>query len=306
MRILIFVFGLLFIFHDTVAQIPETDIYLLDCKIKKGKISVGKFENITNRAGYENQPYFMPDDKSLLFTAYSQNADVVLYNFSEKRFIRKTNTDEDEYSPMLMPGNQSFSVVRVEKDSAQRLWSFPIYGGKPSVLLMNLKDIGYYEWLDYNELSNSVSTNSNKPNRIALYRLGKPNTLQVYNLSNGVTDTIAKNPGRNFHRFNNKYLIYTILNPNGSAKLYKYDINTGTNTDMDINLPDSSEDFVITNGGILISGSKGKLFQYNIEKKLGWELIRDFNGTELAKFYRIAISPNQKKIALVSYKGKRP
>jgi len=60
---------ILIVFYKPLLSQPATDIYLADLKIEDGHIEVGSPLNITNRDGYDNQPMFLPDGKSLLYTS---------------------------------------------------------------------------------------------------------------------------------------------------------------------------------------------------------------------------------------------
>jgi len=81
-----------------------------------------------------------------------------------------------------MPDGKSISVVRVEADGTQRLWKFSLAGGGPSLILEDIKPVGYHLWVnDYT---------------LALFVLGKPNTLQLVDLRSGKAEVIADNPGR--------------------------------------------------------------------------------------------------------------
>jgi hypothetical protein len=46
-----------------------TDIFLLDVAARGGTLTLGKPVRLTDRAGYDNQPFFAPDGRSLYFTA---------------------------------------------------------------------------------------------------------------------------------------------------------------------------------------------------------------------------------------------
>jgi hypothetical protein len=200
---------------------------------------------------------------------------------------------------MLMPDTSRFSVVRVEKDSTQRLWAFPVNGGTPNPILPNVTGIGYYEWI-YNDIESKV-----RSNQIALYILGKENSLQLLNLSNSKADTLTLNPGRGFHQVGNT-LIYSVLQAGSATKLVQYDLNTMEKSNLKVNLPDSVEDFAVSPAGILLAADKGKLIKFDPKTDSDWVLVKDFKGTDLGNFYRIAVSADGKKIALVSYIGKRP
>ena len=116
---------------------PATDIFLAPLSITStdGRPVIGKPVNVTNRPGYDNQPAFTPDSKGVLFTSIHEDgggqSDIYRYDLGTKAITRVTSTPESEYSATIMPGGQRFSVIRVERDSAQRLWSFAMDGSDP-------------------------------------------------------------------------------------------------------------------------------------------------------------------------------
>jgi len=83
-------------------------------------------ENVTHRAGYDNQPRFLPDGKSLIYTADDESGGTNIYrlNLATGERERITSTPESEFSPTLMPDGRSISVVRIEPDLRQHLWRF--------------------------------------------------------------------------------------------------------------------------------------------------------------------------------------
>src|ERR671914_787333 len=125
---------------------PGTDIWLarLDAS---GAIS--QPVNITNRPGYDNQPAFTPDGKVLLFTRRDgEQTDIWAYDLTTRssELSRITNTPESEYSPTVTPDGTGISVIRVEADGAQRLWRFTRDGQSPTLVLTNVKPVGYHAW----------------------------------------------------------------------------------------------------------------------------------------------------------------
>jgi len=48
---------------------PSTDIFLAPIRMQNDKPTVGRPVNITQRPGYDNQPSFTPDSRSVLFTS---------------------------------------------------------------------------------------------------------------------------------------------------------------------------------------------------------------------------------------------
>src|ERR1041384_5315433 len=128
---------------------PASDIFVLEVGTKKNKKTKEvepKFsepKKITDYAGYNNQPFFLPDGHRILYTSIRNGqADVYQYDLKNGQTTQVTNTPESEYSPTLMPDGKNISVVRVEKDGTQRLWKFPLAGGPPSLLLSHVKPVG--------------------------------------------------------------------------------------------------------------------------------------------------------------------
>src|ERR1700760_4851316 len=60
---------------------PSTDIYLARLRVEHGTVSVGPPVNITDRPGYDNQPSFTPDSKSILFTSVRADAQADIYRY---------------------------------------------------------------------------------------------------------------------------------------------------------------------------------------------------------------------------------
>ena len=165
------------------AQSPNTDVFLAPITRIGDSIVVGTPVNVTHRAGYDNQPSFTADSRAILYTAQaSGQTDIWRYDIAARRTTQLTRTPESEYSATPVPGERRFSVIRVERDSTQRLWSFANAGGDPRLVLTALKPVGYHGWLGRS--------------RLAAYVLGTPSTLHLVN-SDGTRDTvIARDVGR--------------------------------------------------------------------------------------------------------------
>src|SRR5687768_7555969 len=60
---------------------PSTDIHLLPVSLRAGHLVAGTPVRVTDRAGYDNQPAFAPDGRSLYFTRIEAgNADIQRYD----------------------------------------------------------------------------------------------------------------------------------------------------------------------------------------------------------------------------------
>ena len=151
-------------------------------------MSAGVPRNITNREGYDNQPAFTDGGRAILFTLIREDnqADIYKYNISSGSSTKITDTKESEYSPTVTPDGNHISVIRVEADSTQRLWKFPLNGGAPSLVLEKIKPVGYHVWVD--------------GGTVLVFILGTPNTLQIVDLKSENAAVISENVGRSLHR----------------------------------------------------------------------------------------------------------
>ena len=167
---------------------PATDIYLVRLRGAGGGAISDPPVNLTQRAGYDNQPAFTADGRALLYTSIRDDgqADTYRLDLASRTSTRLTDTPESEYSPTPMPAGGGFSVVRVERDSAQRLWAFNAEGRAPVLLLPGIAPVGYHLWLDDHTL--------------ALFVLGSPNSLQIADTQLGTGRTIAHDIGRSLQR----------------------------------------------------------------------------------------------------------
>ena len=82
--------------------------------------TVDRPRSITNHAGDDDQPCFLPDSSGVLFSSRrdGRQRDIYRYDISTKAVTRITNSREDEQSPMMTPDGRTFSAVR----GAQQLW----------------------------------------------------------------------------------------------------------------------------------------------------------------------------------------
>ncbi len=268
--------------------LPATDIYLVDMKMRSGQIELGKPIQITEWQGYDNQPMFLPDGKSLLYTSIRDDgqADIYQYTISENALTNITKTFESEYSATVMPDGKFFSVIRVERDSTQRLWKFPLAGGEPSLVLEKVKPVGYQAWGD--------------ANTAALFVLGNPPALQISDIRTGNAEVVAQNIGRSLHKIPKQEAISFVHKVGDNEWLIKrLDLKTRTISTLVKTLP-GSEDYTWTPQGILLMGKDAKLFQYDPKKNGEWQEIADFSSSGLKDITRLAVSPKGERLAFVA------
>lgn len=272
-------------------QSKGTDIILLDLKSENNKITVSKPLNITNREGYDNQPSFLPDGKSLFYVSMKEDkqADIYKYDLQTGKTEKVTDTkEESEYSPTVMFNKETFSTVRVEKDGTQRLWQFNLNGSEPKLVIENLLQVGYHGWIN--------------KDTVALFILGEFFTLQIYNTSTGKLDIVEKNIGRCLKKIPNKNAL-SFLHKVSEKKWVIKELNLDNfKTSEIITALPKSEDFAWTPDGTLIMGNKTKLFKYNPSKDKAWSEFADLKKEEVGDILRIDVNAQNNKIAIVSSK----
>jgi Tol biopolymer transport system component len=121
------------------AKMPGFDIYVGDLVLQNNRLKVSHLKALTKRSEYDNQPLFLPDGDSLLYTAAiinnkneqkigqtAEQTDSMFVSLESGQVSNLTNSIESEYSPTLMSTGNSFSVIRAV-DNKQKLWRYPLH-----------------------------------------------------------------------------------------------------------------------------------------------------------------------------------
>ena len=283
---------------------PSTDIHLLSLTSSGGRVTVGAPVNITARAGYDNQPSFTPDGASILYTSVRDDgqSDIYRYDISTRRTTRVTTTSESEYSATVMPGGSRMSVIRVEADSTQRLWSFSLDGSDPRLVLEKVKPVGYHAWADDSTL--------------ALFVLGSPATLQVANLRTGTARQVLGGIGRSINPIPRDAAI-SFVHKVGPTEWWikRLDPRTDSVRTLVQTLRDSEDHAWMPDGSVLMARADS-LFRWTPDASvaarragagatvqgstIAWELLATFADPGLRRISRLAVSPRGDYVALVS------
>lgn len=293
----IFLFFILnFSFLIAYAQYPNTDIWLLDIK-QDG--TTWKFENpinITNRDGYDSQPAFSPDGSYVLYSSYRENqTDIYKYDIIKKKISQFCNTAESEFSPTFMPDGKNISAVLIEKDSTQRLWKFPIKGGKASLVMDKIDSVGYHLWVN--------------KSTVALFILTHPFTLQMADVKTQQTTIIADSIGRCMKMIPERSsMAYTVKTNDTTCYIRQHkSTNTPLKSVFDSVLKNyktigKSEDFVWINNNTIFMSYGSKIYSSCIDcynDSGPWKLVADLKQYGIDKIGRISISDDKKHVALV-------
>jgi hypothetical protein len=265
------------------AQTPDTDIYLAPLRIVDGWVAIGVPVNITNRPGYDNQPQFSVNGRTLLFTARMDDGqtDIFEYDLRTRKTTRLTNTPESEYS--ATPLRNGFSVVRVEPDSAQRLWWFDRMGKNPT-LLVDVKPVGYHAWIN--------------DQQAALFVLGSPATLQLADLRSREATVVAHQVGRALQKIPNWNGVSFVQHESDSTMWIRRIDGRQHETRAIAQLLPGGEYHAWTPRSALLATAGSKLYEWTPIDGGTWRQV--FDAAPLGLLVsRIAVSPRGDMIALV-------
>lgn len=263
-------------------QPPGTEIYLLDLSVKKPKIS--NLRNISNRKGYDNQPYFHPDKSLLYYTSANAEGktDLVEYNIKTKKSHNITNTPEREYSPTVTLDKKFLSCIIQRDNGAQDLGKYPIDGGEP-VVLINTLTIGYHAWMNTENL--------------LLFVLGDTMTLHQYDLTLNKSVIVAKGIGRSLHKIPKTTSMSFVHKVWDGDWLIMKILENGSLEKIVTTLPNREDLTWTPDGKILMSDGK-KLFYYLPGKSSGWTEI-EMPIMPSGMITRLAVNSKGDKLAIV-------
>ena len=261
---------------------PGTDILLV--AMNDGRIAPETTTNLTDRDGYDNQPFFTPDGQSLLYTSFRDGqTEIYRIDLASRTATPVTDTPESEYSPTPLPTGDGFSVIRVEADGTQRLWRFDNEGQAPALVLENVKPVGYQAWAD--------------PHTVALFVLGDPPTLQLADTRTGQADTLAYRIGRSLHRMPGSATISFVHKETDSTWTIKsLDPTTGVIKPLTATLP-GREDYAWRSDGAVLMADGAVLYAWTPDHD--WQPLHDFSGHGVTTITRLAVHPDGTHLALV-------
>ena len=273
---------------------PSTDIFLAPVRQQGARVTIGTPVNITRRAGYDNQPSFTPDGRAVLFTSIRADgqADIYRYDMRTKTTRRLTSTPESEYSPTVYGNGSRFSVIRVEADSAQRLWSFRLDGSDPRLLFPNIKPVGYHAWID--------------SSMVALFLLGRPNALVLAETNSDRVDTLARDIGRSLLPLPKGGGFSFVQHAKDSSwVLTAIEVGRGPNSHSVMVMPlarmPAGADYVAWLApAVALSGSGSQILLWRGRKGTDWMPIADLSRFGLTHISRVALSPDHRWLAIVA------
>ena len=273
-----------FLSNIIAAQLPETDLWLFKINIEDKKFVLGEGKNITSRKGYDNQPFFTPDNKNILYVSIREDnqADVYSYDLGKEQAFQVTKTKTSEYSPNYTPDGKSISCVVVEADSTQRLWLYNLDGSVKKCYNEGIDSIGYYSWLTNDTL--------------LYYKLTEPHSLRMFCETNKADKWLCNSPTRAFKYLEGNKFIYGIKDSlQVQYRIYNTVIRR---SDMYCSHKSKSEDFVWNKEYGLVKSEGTHLLRFDALNK-EWTVMFDFAPAGIKKITRFAFDAKNKTVVVV-------
>lgn len=275
-----FLFLSLFVFSQS-----GTEIYLLDLEHSSEKFIVKNSVNITNRKGYDSQPIFSPDGKHIFYTSIGDDgkAHIMIYDVEAGLTKPFLITQESEYSPTFSSDGKSLFVVRVEKDSTQRIWKSSLK--KPKFKLYDrINDkIGYF-----------CFSGSNK---FVAFKLTKPHSLVECKKGKNQDFLLNETPGRCLKSDVLRKNTYFIEWHDHVPFLIRFDNESGKKVKV-VQMPDGVQDFCISNENILYFIDGNFIYSISVSgKQAAIQKVSEWSFP--GKTSRLAMHPNLQKLVVV-------
>ncbi len=264
-----------------------TEIYLFDLYSSDGNLTLSNPKNITNRVGYDNQPFFHLS-KSLIYYTTMQDgqSDIWSYNYKTGTRTQITNTLDSEYSPTVTPDKKYLScIVQRKSNGDQDLVKYNI--GNPTktqIIFESQKTgkIGYQAWLNKHELITFV--------------LGEPQTLHYQDIKTGKDKIVVSNIGRSLHLIpKNKAFSFVQKNDN-KWLIRSYSPSKNTIIDIAESSPNSEHYNAWVNDKVILESRNLEIFSYELVTKQ-WRKVTLPDGFPKKRISRMAVKGN--KVAVV-------
>ena len=264
-------------------QAPATDIFVAELTLTP-TVRLGTPRNVTRRPGYDNQPSFLPDGRSFLYTSIREDAQADIYRHdpAADSGVRVTTTTESEYSPTPLTSG-GFAVVRVERDSTQRLWRFDA-AGQASLVLERVKPVGYFAFGDEHTLG--------------LFVLGRPASFQLADTRRGTADTIVADIGRTIQKIPGKHAISFVRRVSETEWwITAFDLDRRESTPL-VRTLEGVDLYTWAPDGTLLAGRGTKLYRWS--GGADWVEVADLAAAGLSSITRLAVSARGDRLAIVA------
>ncbi len=271
------------------AQILTTEVWLGKVDMRQGTFDVSDMQNISNHPGYDNQPAFFPDGASLLFTTEEQSlgdsglgVHAVRYWFDGGRTVPLSKARG--FSPTPTPDGASFTTLR-----EGTVWLHDIDGTPLRTLLPQVKTAGYYTRID--------------EARWVLFMNEADRQIAIWDETRSALTKVVPSAITAPYRVPGTQAVTFVVDEGATKKLMRLDLtdDRGSTSKVLAIIPfRTGGAHAWTSRGTLLMASGNAIHEWNPERPDEWPIVYRFTDPALQGITRIALSPGEDRIALVS------
>jgi len=280
------VLGLAFLTLGAAAD--AQDIFVFDLHRDTGRYVLENGRNVTERAGYDNQPFFNADSQSFLYNSMrTPLGDVYEYDLKTGETRQVTDTpDVPEFSPMPDAEEGKITVVRENTSPDQTVWRVDRMSGESEWALSSREPIGYYR---FNRRGDALVW-VRYAFTMHLFRRGVEGSTFI--MGHAAPSTPKLIPGTESFSFVHRQV-------NGQSWIKRLDPADLSITPVAPTLRGQIY-YAWTPDGVLLSADGSVLHQWTPGESLAWSEIVDLADSGLRGITRMRVSPDGTKIAIVA------
>jgi hypothetical protein len=277
---------------EAVMSQSATDVYMFAVASDDAglpRLADGHYLTGLNAGGYTHQPWF-DIDGGILFSVRNpagEQHDVWALYPDSTVYWQVTKTAANEFSPRSTPDPGYLSALRqLPIDTpVQQVVRFARAGGKPEILTPALSDIGYYTWIDHDELALFVIANG-------------ANQMVHYNIRTGTRRIVADKIGRCLLTLPNTEVMFVHKVADDHWYLKTWHPVTGSIT-LIAETPGQTEDFARLPDGTVLMGKDNLIFALFPRHAPVWKEVADLSALGIRHITRLAADPEGRRLVVV-------
>jgi hypothetical protein len=277
---------LLLLALPAAGQILTTEVWLGKLDMQEGRFAVSELRNISNHAGYDNQPSFFPDGESLLFATEAGSLSETGLGVHAVRYWIGSGASVPlvkarGFSPTPTADGGQFTTLR-----EGTVWLHELDGTPLRVLLPHVKTAGYYARID--------------EQRWVLFMNEEQRHIAMWDEARSALTRVVPGAVTAPYRIPNTNAVSFVVQEGESKKLMRLDPTDNLNRVLTTIPFPTSGAHVWTPRGTLLMASGNTIHEWHPDRPEEWPVVQRFPDPDLQGITRIAISSDAGRIALVS------
>ena len=268
-----------------LAQVLTTEVWLGSLDMREGRFAVSDLKNISHHAGYDNQPAFFPDGASLLFTTEAESvAETGLGVHAVRHSLQSGDSvplaKARGFSPTPTPDGRNVMTLR-----EGTVWLHDLEGNPLRVLLPQVKTAGYYTRMD--------------DDRWILFMNEQDRHIAIWDETTSSLTRVVPKAVTAPYRIPGEPAVTFVVQDGETKTLMRMDLTKNFRALATIPFKTGGH-HVWTSRGTLLIASGNTIHEWDPNHPDAWPVVSRFSEPDLQGITRIALSPAEDHIALVS------